>query len=318
LDLVIPLFNEDSVVDILIHRLKSVFSAEALKKHRIAQVRFIMVDDGSTDETPQKITHYIKEGFPAVLCRLSRNFGQQSAIFCGLHQTDADVVAVIDADLQDPPEEIFRMIGKWRTGADVVYAVRRKRKENILKRFCYFLFYRLLHILSERQIPMDSGDFSIMGRNVVHAVCRLPEQLRFERGLRAWVGFRQEKHIYTREARAAGKPKYTFKKLYRLATDGVAYSSIRPLKVAQVFAVLYLFISFVLSILVMADLFIGKIALFNTGDMFILIFIAFSNFAILFCLYIMSAYIGRGYLETKGRPAYIIKEIIDGKADHAR
>jgi dolichol-phosphate mannosyltransferase len=203
------------------------------------------------------------------------------------------------------------MLSKWRGGYDVVYGERRNRKENFLKVWAYWIFYRLLSFLSEISIPLDSGDFCLLDRKVINAIRDLPEKLRFPRFLRVWVGFKQIGFHYERSSRAAGNPKYSFSKLYRLATDGVASASIRPLKISQVFSIFYLLLSILLAIVCVFKFRsyqnVNETALWF---LFCYMLIALGGFVQAFCIYILSAYIGRGYLETKGRPSYIIMEIV--------
>jgi dolichol-phosphate mannosyltransferase len=317
LDIIIPVYNEESVLDILFKRLESVFTPENLKKYGIKTVRFLMIDDGSKDRTAEIICNYIAQGVPAVLYRFSRNFGHQNAICSGIENADADVVSIIDADLQDPPEVILEMLLKWRDGYDVIYGERKNRKENVFKVWSYWMFYRLLSFLSEISIPLDSGDFCLLDRKVVDAIRDLPEKLRFPRFLRAWVGYKQTGLQYERSSRAAGSPKYSFSKLYRLATDGVASASIRPLKISQVFSIFYLSLSLLLSIVCIFKLRsyqeANEIALWF---LFCCMLIALGGFVQSFCIYILSAYIGRGYLELKKRPSYIIMEVV-GNGDNS-
>jgi glycosyltransferase involved in cell wall biosynthesis len=311
LDIIIPFYNEEEVLAQLIERLQMVFADSETARLRLSRVRYIFVDDGSQDRSAQIVAEHIRGGVPAILYRLSRNFGHQPAVVAGLDHASADLVAVIDADLQDPPEEIVPMIAKWREGFDVVYGMREKRKEDALKKLGYYL--------SEGLIPRDSGDFCLMDKRVVAAIRSLPEHLRFIRGLRAWVGFPNVAHIYERTGRAAGAPKYSFKTLYRLATDGLTASSIRPLKVAQVLAIIFFLISGVIAVTVVyrllstdashAELSLSYLQLLLTST---------TGFAILFCLYIMSAYIGRTYLEAKGRPSYILMETVEPTTDEAQ
>jgi dolichol-phosphate mannosyltransferase len=210
------------------------------------------------------------------------------------------------------------MIARWRDGYDVVYAERRRRKEGFLKVAGYALFYRLVAALSEIDIPLDSGDFCLMDRRVADAIRGLPEKLRFPRGLRAWVGFKQTGLAYDRPPRRAGKSKYDLARLYRLATDGVASSSIRPLKVSQVFSVSYLLL------IVGVGLFIALKRLLSPAveiPMAVLIgylLILSGNFVQVFCMYILGAYVGRTYLEIKGRPSYLLLETIGGRPEAER
>jgi dolichol-phosphate mannosyltransferase len=308
LDVVIPVFDEEDVLDLLFERLRSIFSAEGLGGHGVSRVRFVLVDDGSTDGSAARICEAIAGGLPATLLRFSRNFGHQSAVSAGLAESRADVVAVIDADLQDPPELVLEMIDRWRHGFDVVYARRRRRAEGVLKRAGYWLFYRVVAFLSDVKIPLDSGDFCLLDRRAARAINELPETLRFPRVLRAWVGFRQTGVDYDRPARRAGRAKYDLAKLYRLATDGVVSASVRPLQVAQVFSVTYLLVI----------LGLGLLALFHfpaglgipTWALVVYLLILSGNFVQVFCIYILGAYVGRTYLEAKGRPSYLIMEVV--------
>jgi polyisoprenyl-phosphate glycosyltransferase len=305
LDVVIPLWNEEEVLGPLLQRLKEAFSDENNARHGFRGVRFVMVDDGSRDRSAEIVAGEIARGLPALLCRLSRNFGHQNAVSAGLDRVDADVVAVIDADLQDPPELIPSMLQKWRDGYDVVYGQRRKRKESWPKVASYWLFYRLVALLADLDIPLDTGDFCLMDRRVVAALRALPEKLRFVRGLRTWVGFRQTGVEYDRPARRSGTTKYTFVRLYRLATDGVISSSVRPLQLAQVFSVSYL-----LLLLCGAGAFLWAPARVPGAILLAYLLIVTGNFVQVLCIYILGAYVGRTYLEVKGRPSYVVMEVV--------
>ncbi len=310
LDLVIPFFNEEEVLATLLTRLRSAFSAERLRAQGVSAVRYLLIDDGSSDGSAAVLAAAIQDGLPATLVRFSRNFGHQNAVSAGLALSKADVVAIIDADLQDPPELVLDMVALWRDGYDVVYARRRRRAGSLLKRVGYALFYRLIALLADVRIPLDSGDFSLLDRRVVRAMGALPETLRFPRILRAWVGFRQTGIDYDRPERGQGTAKYTFIKLYRLATDGVTSASVRPLQLAQVFSVTYLAVIVVLGALVLAfprwpELGVPPWALACY------LLILSGNFVQVFCMYILGAYVGRTYLETKGRPPYVIMEVVE-------
>ena len=315
LDIVVPVFNEEQVLGKLLERLWRVFSPDACRQHRIGAWRVIFVDDGSRDRSVEIVMDRLKgpDGEHLALCRLSRNFGHQSAISAGLSRATADVVAVMDADLQDPPEVVLGMLEQWRAGFDVVYGVRRNRREGPVKRFCYWAFYRLVHYLSEGHIPVDSGDFALMDRRVVETMNALPEHLRFVRGLRAWIGFPQIGLPYDRPARHAGRPKYSWQALYKLATDGIASSSIRPLRIIQLLALLLLLLSVVasLQVLGLSVASPASASRFPPATVSLLV-ISVVGFFQVFCLYVLSGYIGRMYLEVKGRPAFIIMEHIDG------
>lgn len=314
-DVVIPIYNEEDALPLLLARLREAFAPERLAAHGIAHIRYVVVDDGSNDRSAALVADAIAAGLPALLLRFSRNFGHQSAVSAGIAEAKADVLAVIDADLQDPPELIYPMLEKWREGNDVVYARRRRRAEGVFKRAGYWLFYRLVAFLADVKIPLDSGDFCLMDRRVVEAIRALPEKLRFPRVLRAWVGFRQTGVDYDRPPRQAGSAKYTLLHLYRLATDGVVSASVRPLQVAQVFSVSYLLLTLLLGALVLlraplwAELGVPRWALISY------LLILSGNFVQVFCMYILGAYVGRTYLESKGRPAYLIMEVVGQRED---
>jgi glycosyltransferase involved in cell wall biosynthesis len=314
LDVVVPMYNESEMVETLLNRLRSVFRPQALADQNIDRVQFIFVDDGSKDDTAAQLQTAITKGFPGILLRLSRNFGHQNAISAGLSKSKASVTAIMDADLQDPPETILAMVALWRQGNDVVYGVRRKRKEGIAKRSAYSLYYRLLRFFSEVDVPRDSGDFGLMDRRVVQELMQLPEKLRFPRGLRAWVGFRQIGLEYEREARTAGESKYLFGDLYKLATDGIVSLSARPLKLVQ-------FCAFIMA----GFLFLSVGATFawaiqakshNPMELWFLIsytLSALTGFFTLLSLFVISGYMGRMFFEIKARPSYIIMEQIDAE-----
>lgn len=307
LDLVIPVFNEADVLDLLFDRLTRTFSQQQLLDNRVRRMRCLLVDDGSTDRSAEIIRDRIDSGFPAELIRLSRNFGHQSAVSAGLAAADADLVAILDADLQDPPELVLEMLKHWQTGSDVVYGQRMERKESPFKRIGYWVFYRVMAWLSEIKIPLDSGDFCLMDSSVVIAMRQLPEKLRFVRGLRAWVGFRQTGLPYERPERQAGRPKYTFRKLYKLATDGIASSSIRPLRVAQVFSFCFFMLSSLIALALLLAIFKG-VADVDPQFLALCFLIMLGSGIQTFCLYIIGAYLGRMYLEVKGRPNYVVWE----------
>ncbi len=311
LDIIIPVYNEEEIVDLIVERLRSVFSPEACAAEGLKRVRYLFVDDGSRDRSAQMLMGHIQAGFPAQLIRLSRNFGHQCAVTAGLDYADADVVAVIDADLQDPPEILYGMLSRWRDGADVVYGERRKRKEHLVKRAAYWGFYRLLAVLSEIAIPLDSGDFCLMDRCVVEQMRQLPEKLRFIRGLRSWVGFHQEGFPYERHGRAAGEPKYTWGRLYNLATNGIASMSIRPLKLLQLITFVFFVFSSVIAIMLLLVLTGGSHWDVPASVLGLYLLGTFSAAVQAFSVYLLGAYIGRTYQEVKGRPAYVVMEVVE-------
>ena len=191
---------------------------------------------------------------------LSRNFGHQEALSAGLAFSTGECIAVLDADLQDPPELIGTFLEKWAAGMDIVYGVRKNRKEGIFKRTSYAIFYRLLRRLANTDIPLDSGDFCLMDRKVVEVLNHLPEKIRFVRGLRSWAGFKQYGVGYDRDERKYGEPKYTFRKLVRLAFTGLFGFSTIPLRIATTIGFITMLLGFALAA-IMIIMYFGNITL---------------------------------------------------------
>jgi dolichol-phosphate mannosyltransferase len=265
-----------------------------------------MVDDGSTDDTYAGLCH-LRTRDPRVKCmRLARNFGHQAALTAALVHASGQAVVVMDADLQDPPEVIPKLYNRWQQGFDVVYAIRRHRKESIPKRIAYALFYRLLHRVASVEVPLDAGDFCLMDRRVVDQLNSLPERNRFLRGLRTWIGYRQTGVEYERQARHAGSTQYGFWKLVRLAVDGLVSFSFVPLRVAST-------IGFIVSV---ASLLVGLYYLIlrlsgsrePAGFAGIIISVLFLGGVQLITIGIMGEYVGRIFDEVKRRPVYIVSE----------
>lgn len=228
ISVVVPVYNEQQTLSDLFVRLGN--AAETWGE----PAEFVLVDDGSCDASWQMISDMHARDARWKGIRLGRNFGHQAAISAGLWHAAGDCVIVMDADLQDPPEEIERFLQKWREGYHVVYAVRQQRKESLFKRAAYDAFYRILAGLSYVPIPLDAGDFSLMDRKVVDEIRKMPERNRFVRGLRSWVGLKQIGLPYERHARSAGEVKYTYWKLFKLAFDGIFSFSVVPLRLATV------------------------------------------------------------------------------------
>ena len=307
ISIVVPCFNEEAVLPSLFERLGSVIAKLGMD-HEI-----ICVDDGSCDRTWEILKSQQAKNPCWRSLSFARNFGHQIAVSAGLHFAGGDVIVVIDADLQDPPEEIPRLLAKWQEGFDVVYAVRQKRKEGWLKRLCYWMFYRLLARLVAFDIPLDSGDFCLMSRRVVDAINSMPERNRFVRGLRAWSGFRQIGLPYERATRAAGEPKYNLRRLFKLATDGLLSFSALPLRLAThiglwISGLAFLGVVFTFFQKLFADQF-SRIGLApQPGFPTIVISVLFLGGVQLICLGIIGEYISRIYDEVKGRPLWIIRD----------
>lgn len=309
LSVVIPCYNEAAVLPLLRERLCQNLS-------RLDGVwEVILIDDGSNDDTFHQLSamHAADQRFKVI--SFSRNFGHQTAVYAGLSYASGDFVAVMDADLQDPPEFLLTCIEKLKEGYDVVYAVRRRRKENLIKKLCYSAFYRLLKAIAEVEIPLDSGDFCVMRQRVVAVLRQMPERNMFVRGLRAWSGFRQAGIEYDRDARAAGETKYPFLKLVRLAMDGVIAFSPLPLRLAAYVG----FGSLAVSLVGTAFLIVWKILDFPVlgqypsevpGWTSLVCLMLFLNGIQFLMLGVMGEFIGRIYNETKQRPRWIVREAL--------
>lgn len=303
LSIVVPLYNEETVIPSLRRRLLA--WRGALGK----RVECILVNDGSKDGTEALLDAFAQEEDDVKAVHLSRNFGHQQAVSAGLSVAEGDYVAIIDGDLQDPPEEITRFLAKLEEGYDVVYAVRRSRKESWLKRCAYSIFYRLLSRLSSIEIPLDSGDFCLMRRVVALQINGMPERHRFVRGLRSYAGYRQTGMEYARDARESGVPKYTFWKLLELAADGIFTFSAKPLRLATMLG----FCSVLAALGYSAYIVLWR--LFSDeqlpGFASIIVVVLYLGSVQLFCMGILGEYIGRIHDEVKRRPGFIIARIAE-------
>ena len=296
---VIPIYNEEENIPLLHERLTTVMS-ELCESYEI-----IMVNDGSSDRSLELLEQIANSDKCLKVVNFARNFGHQIAITAGLNHSSGAAVIVMDGDLQDPPEVLPQFIDKWKDGYEVVYAIRRKRKENIFKRVAYFSFYRIMKKLSYLDIPLDSGDFSIIDRKVVDHLKAMPEKNRFVRGLRTWIGFKQIGLEYERSERNAGTPKFTLGKLMQLAFDGLVSFSYTPLHLATNLGFFTTGISFIASVVyVLKKLMIGdaEVAGFPT----LIVSVLFLGGIQLLTLGILGEYIGRIHEEVKGRPLYIV------------
>lgn len=309
LSVVIPIYGEEENLDELDRRLRGALAPTGL------DYEIVLVNDGSRDRSLEKMLA-LRAADPRIrVVDLSRNFGHQIAVTAGLDHTRGRVVAVMDGDLQDPPEVLPEMLGLWRQGHEVVYAVRRTRQESMLKRTAYRVFYRLLRRISQTDVPLDSGDFSLMDRRVVDLLNQLPERNRFVRGLRAWVGFRQVGFEYDRPGRFAGEAKYDLRGLVKLARDGIFAFSDAPLRVAFNLGLAITGFAAVLALWTLAKRIfgIGVVPGFATITMLVLFFGGVQ----LLSIGILGEYIGRIYTEVKGRPRYVVRAFHAGDAPEA-
>jgi dolichol-phosphate mannosyltransferase len=273
----------------------------------------ICVDDGSRDRTWELLKQQHEKDARWRGLSFARNFGHQIAVSAGLYHATGDAVVVMDADLQDPPEQICRLLEQWRAGFQVVYAVRTKREDNRLKQFFAWSFYRILSHAVPFNVPLDAGDFCLLDRRVVEVMNALPERNRYLRGLRAWSGFRQTGIEFERHARATGAPKYTFKKSFKLAMDGVFSFSTVPLRLATYFGFIVSAMAFLGAVFTfLQKIFSAQFAKIGItpgphGIPTLVISILFLGGVQLICLGILGEYIGRIYDEIKRRPLWIIQ-----------
>ena len=306
ISVIIPCYNEQEVLPELFQRM-----TKAAESWELAW-EIICVDDGSHDNTWDLLSDQHAKDPRWSVISFSRNFGHQTAVSAGIFHASGDAVIVIDADLQDPPEVIHRFIKKWQEGYDIVYAVRQHRKEGILKKISYWIFYRILSKMIDFELPLDSGDFCIMDRKIVDILNSMPERNRFVRGLRAWSGFEQTGLAYERHARAAGEAKYNFKKLRRLAVDGIISFSTVPLALATHVGLWISTLSFIGIILLVLQYifndFFESIGLPIKPGFSISVSILFLGGVQLIFLGFLGQYLGRIYDEVKKRPLWIIKD----------
>ena len=272
------------------------------------EIEIIYINDGSQDSTIDIITKQRQIDNRITIIDLSRNFGKEIALTAGLDYSSGDAVIVIDADLQDPPELIPKLVEKWREGYDVVNAKRIKRKgESLLKKVMSYIYYRLLFYLSDINVPRDTGDFRLLNKNALDALLKLREKHRYMKGLFVWVGFKQKEIEYEREARFKGKTKWGFFSLFNLAFDGLTSFSIMPLRLASTIGFLSALIGF----------FYGAVIVFKTlffhepvaGFTSLVVLITFFGGIQLLSIGIIGEYIGRIFNETKNRPLYVVKNI---------
>jgi glycosyltransferase involved in cell wall biosynthesis len=302
---VIPIFNEEENITSLHTRLTATLGPIGLR------YEIVFVDDGSRDDSVSLLRALA--GDPHVLVvELARNFGHQIAISAGLDHARGDGVIIMDADLQDPPEVLPLFIDKWREGHDVVYAIRAQRKEHWLKRTAYAAFYRLLQRVANIEIPLDAGDFCIMDRRVVDLLVGMPERNRFVRGIRSWIGLDQVGLAYERQARHAGKPKFTFTRLVYLALDGLVSFSYIPLRMITMLGLAVSFVSIVLALFyAIKKLTVG---LNPPGFATLIVAIFFLAGMQLITIGVIGEYVGRIFEEVKQRPLYIVRNLVRGGA----
>ena len=307
ISIIVPCYNEEAVLPILFQRLDAVAPSWG------GDYEIICVDDGSRDRTWSMLKAQNQKDKRWCCLSFARNFGHQTAVSAGLHYATGDAVVVIDADMQDPPEEVVRLLQKWREGYEVVFATRKKRKDPLPKRILAWGFYRLLAKMTPLPVARDAGDFCLLDKKVVAVMNALPERSRYLRGLRTWCGFRQVSVEFDRHERAAGVPQYTFKKSFKLAMDGLFSFSAMPLRLATYLGLWVSGFAFVGVLFTVAQkLFASQFAKIGlepgAGFPTIVVSVLFLGGVQLICLGILGEYIGRIYEEVKGRPLWIIRE----------
>lgn len=313
ISIVIPIYNEEENLQNLYTRLTN--AAPSWKE----DYEIVLIDDGSRDSSLTMMRVMAEKDSHVRIIKLSRNFGHQPAISAGIQEAKGDAIIIMDGDLQDPPEELYRFLDKWREGYDVVYAVRTKRKEGFFKKLAYSSFYRLMAAISDIEIPLDSGDFCVMDRKVVNVLVHdMPEQIRFIRGMRAYAGFKQIGVTYERAERAAGEVKYTFKKLVQLALDGLFGFSSFPLRLSTYLGISIAIPSLVIGVFFLVHRLFGFKVFGHTpeetpGLASLAVGMFFLGGVMLTMLGIIGEYISRIYIEVKKRPFFVIDEIIEKK-----
>ncbi|MFZ0826410.1 MAG: glycosyltransferase family 2 protein [Verrucomicrobiia bacterium] len=312
LSIVIPVFNEEAMLPTLFAELEKVCANE-LKPH--GPIEIVLVNDGSTDKSWNQIQAYCRSHSGCLGVNLSRNFGHQLALAAGLETARGDLVVSMDADLQDPPAVIVGMIEACRRGYDVVYATRRERgAEPVTKRLTAHLFYFLIEKLSGTPVPHNTGDFRLLSRRALTELSHLRETHRFIRGLVPWIGFPQTQVFYDRADRVAGETHYPFRKMLRFAFDGIVSMSAAPLRMAYVLSLLLfgIFVGYILY--VVYDHFVCGSELVP-GWTSIMSAITIFGAIQLLLFGVFGEYLGRIYEQSKGRPLYIVQEIVPAESE---
>lgn len=304
ISIVSPIFNEEDTLPEFYRRLSAVLQEYG------DQYEIVLVNDGSRDNSLNMMREINANDQRVKIVNLSRNFGHQIAICAGMDHASGNIIAIMDSDLQDPPEVLPKFFGKQKEGYDVVYAVRKNRKEGILKKTAYAVFYRLLIRMANVNIPLDSGDFCVISRRVLDILKTMPERNRFLRGLRSWIGLCQIGLEYDRDKRFAGEVKYTFSKLFKLAFDGFVSFSYIPLRVSSVMGLIVSALSFIGVIIIFYLSFFTSRTVAVPGWASVVVSIFFIGGVQLLTIGIIGEYIGRIYDEVKQRPLYVIQDKI--------
>lgn len=300
---VVPVYNESAAIELFHERCMS-----ALASITEGSFEIVYVDDGSQDGSWEKLDAFARHDPRVRAVRLSRNFGHQLAITAGYDHAAGDTVTTIDADLQDPPELIPDMIDRWRSGADIVYAVRTQRKgETAFKRWSAAAYYRMLRRLTDVDIPVDVGDFRLMDRRAVDALRSMPEHRPYVRGMVAWLGFTTDKVFFERDPRIAGETKYPLSKMLKFAADGVLAFSTRPLRIATWLGVITSTIAIITAMVLVFMRLTGAIATVQGWTSIAVLVLLLSGIQLL-TVGALGEYVGRTYTEVRRRPLYLVSQ----------
>jgi glycosyltransferase involved in cell wall biosynthesis len=303
LSVVIPCFNESQNIHELHKRVSEVCKSVVGQEYEI-----VLVNDGSKDNSWQIICEIVKKDTRLLAINLSRNYGHQIALTAGLELAKGDRILILDADLQDPPDLLPEMMYQMDLGADVVYGQRIARTgETVFKRTSAYLFYRLLNSLVDVTIPNDTGDFRLMSRKTLEVLNSMPEQHRFIRGMVSWIGLKQVPILYERAARYAGDTHYPLSKMMRFAIDAITSFSIKPLRIATYLGVFSCLVSMISIIYILINYFIGRSV--EGWTSLALIVMALGSLQLIM-IGVIGEYLGRLYIEAKGRPLYVIDEVV--------
>lgn len=302
LSVIVPMYFEQDVARECHRRLTEVLDGKY-------DYELLYVNDGSTDDTLPILKELAGKDKRVRVLSFSRNFGHQVAVTAGVHYARGDALVIIDADLQDPPELIPDMIKLWQEGWEVVYAKRRKRKgESAFKLFSAKMFYKILSMLTDIDIPADTGDFRLIDKKVADAFRQMPERSRFIRGMIAWLGFKQTPIEYERDARFAGETKYPLKKMIKLASNGILSFSTQPLKLVMTVGLLAVIVSLGLLVYAIVSKATGQA---DTGWASLMVTITFLGGVQLMSVGVLGQYLARMFEESKNRPLYIVSETVN-------
>lgn len=308
LSVVIPIYFEENLIQELYSRVKKALSAISASHGLDHEIVF--VNDGSTDRSLPQMKDLATRDVAVRILDLSRNFGHQLAITAGIDHARGDAVVVMDGDLQDPPEVIAEMIAKWRDGYHVVYGVRKRRSgETAFKLVTAKAFYKIIGMLSDTDMPFESGDFRLMDRKVVEALKRIREENRYIRGLVSWVGFKQIGVPYERDARYAGDTKYTLRKMVRFALDGITSFSEKPLRFSSYLGFAITGLALLFLVWIVANVLLDPASV-TPGWASLMVAVLFLGGVQLLSIGVLGEYLGRIYRETKNRPLYIVGDRI--------